>query len=100
MVVVVADPRFVPRDRTRRLNAPDEPGRGQCSQHVVHGLTGDLGQNVANRTEDAVGVGVLISGDRLQYRDPGPGHPQLGRPQLFGEIKGGLHSAILYRFLE
>lgn len=100
MVVVVADPRFVPRDRTRRLNAPDESGRGQRGQDVVHGLAGDLGQDGPYGAEDAVGVGVLMAGDCFQYRDPGPGHPQLGGPQLFGETMSGGHGPILYRFLE
>ncbi len=82
MVVIVADPRLVPGDRARRLDAPDEPGGSQRGQDVVDGLTGDIGQDGADRTENGVGVGVRMGVNRVQNRHPGPGHPQLGGAQL------------------
>src|SRR5437867_9145571 len=44
MVVVVADPRLVARDRSGRLDPPEQAGVGERAQYVVYGLVGHLGQ--------------------------------------------------------
>lgn len=100
MVVIVADPRLVPGDRARRLDAPDQPGGGQRGQDVIDGLTGDIGQDGADGTENGVGVGMRTGVNRVQNRHPGPGHPQLDGAQLLIGSRSGRHPTILSRFLE
>ena len=100
MVVIVADPRLVPGDRARRLDAPDQPGGGQRGQDVIDGLSGDIGQDGADGTENGVGVGMRTGVNRVQNRHPGPGHPQLGGAQLLIGSRSGRHPTILSRFLE
>ena len=80
VVVIVADPRLVSRDRTRRLDAPEESAGGQRSQNVVDGLSGDFGQDGADSAENRVGVGMGMGLHRLENRHPGTGDPQLGGP--------------------
>ncbi len=80
VVVIIAHPRLVSRDRTRRLDAPEEPGGGQRSQNVVDGLSGNFGQDGADSAENRVGVGMWTGLHRLENRHPGTGDPQLGGP--------------------
>src|SRR6185312_5801563 len=78
MMMVVADPGLVPCDHTRRLDAPDQAHRGERVEHVVHGLTGDVGEGCPNRREDGLGVGVREGVYGFEDCEPGPGHTQVG----------------------
>ena len=100
MVVVVADPGFVAGHRTRGLDAPHQSGAGQGCQNVVDSLPGDLGQAAAHRAENRVGVGVRVSVDGLENRDPRSGDPKIGGPQSSGQIGRWIHTAILVSFLD
>lgn len=100
VVVVIADPRLVTSDRTRGLDASHQTGIGQGGQNVIDRLPRHLGQVGPYRTEDGVGIGVRVGVHSVQNSDAGTRHPQLGVPQLLGEIRCGWHTPILSRFLE
>ncbi len=79
VVVIVADPRLIASDGTRRLDPPHQTHVGQSMQHVVHGLPGDFGQAGTHDAEDRFGVGVRIRVHRLEHGDPWAGHAQVSR---------------------
>ena len=73
VVVVIPDPRLVPRHGTRRLDAPYQPRVSQRSQHVIDGLQGHrhteiLTYDPAERSR----IGVRTAVHRPQNRHPGP----------------------------
>ncbi len=100
MVMIVADPRFVPRDRAGGLDPSDQTGGGQSRQHVVDGLPGHFGKIGANRTEDRLRVGMGVGVYRIQHRKPGTGHPKISRAQLLRVIRRRGHGTNIVPFLE
>lgn len=74
VMVVVADPRLVASDRTRRLDSPHQTHVGQGMQYVVHGLPGNFGQSGTHDTKDRFGVGVRVRVHRLEHGYPWTGH--------------------------
>jgi hypothetical protein len=75
--MVVVDSGFVARDRTRRLEPPQETHLGQGVQYVVHGLPGHSGQGDTDDTEDSFRVGVRACLDRPEDADPRTGYAQI-----------------------
>ncbi len=81
-MVIVADPRLIAGNHPQWLDPSKQTYRGQRVQHVVHGLARDIGQAAAYRRQDRLGISMRMGMHRLEYRDPGAGHSQIGDTQL------------------
>src|SRR4051812_28887706 len=99
VVVVVADPSLVPRDRTRGLDAADETYVGEGAQHVVDGLVRHVAVR-AGGLPDRVGVGVRVVVHRPEHREPRARHAEGGAAQHRCELRLGRHAWSLVPFLE
>ena len=92
VVVVVPDPRLIPRQVARRLKPPDQTRRGQRPQHVVHGLLGDLTEVGTHDTEDRLRVGVRMLVHRGQHRYPRTRDPQRDCAQYPLQVRRRWHA--------
>src|SRR5690606_2839230 len=99
VVVVVAHAALIACRRTLGFDAPQEPRFGQSLEDVVHRLGGHRTETGTGQAEDGGRVGVRMASDRLQYRDPGPGHTQRSLAED-GFGVGLVHGPSKARFLE
>ena len=76
VVMVVPDPRLVARHGPPRLDASQQTRSGQCSQHVVDSLVGNLTEILTHDTNDRVRVGMRMVVHRGQHRNPRTRHTQ------------------------
>ena len=98
MVVVVADPAFEARRRSRGLNPADEALNRQQRQGVVDGLQRDRPELAAHGLGDRVGGGVRLRADRPKDGDPLRGHVDAPLPELLGRVRKQRNR--LYQILE
>lgn len=88
MVVVIAYPRLIASNMAVRLNATNEPCRGQCFENVIDGLMRNLRELKARGLDDRVGIGVGVRIDRSEHGQAGLGDAQVGIAELLSEIDG------------
>lgn len=69
-------------------------------QHVVHSLPGDTRQNSTHGLKDRVRTRVRMRVHRLQNRDPGASHPQVGESQPACVIHSRGHAQTMAHILE
>jgi len=100
VVVVVTGLRFVPGDRTGRLDLPEQSGFGERAQTVVDRLVGDLAEVRPDCRDDRVRIGVGILVYCAQHGDPGTGYAQVGPAQFALEFRGHRHGRKDTRFPE
>lgn len=81
VMMVVPDPRLIPRHQTVRLNPPYQSGFGERTQYVIHGLVRHLGKFVAHGTNNRVRVRMRVRVYGAKHRQPRPSHPERGPPQ-------------------
>ena len=74
-------------NRAQWLDPPNQAHRCQRIEYVVYGLAGDIGQADPHRRKDRFGVGMRVGVHSLEHGNPGPGHTQIGHPQLFRVIR-------------
>jgi hypothetical protein len=89
VVVVVTDALLVPGRLVRRFDASHQAGAVHCVQHVVDRLGGHRAERLLDACEQGVGVQVLAGADRVEHRDPLPGHPET----RFRDALGGVRHA-------
>lgn len=78
MVVVVADPGFVARDRAAGLDSPQESSISQGAQDVIHRLVRDVREVLPHNSNDRFGAGVRVGAYSGEHRKSRPGHSQSG----------------------
>lgn len=86
MMVVVSDAPLVEGNRPGRLNAPHKPDLGESVERVVHGLMGDLGEALPDRSENGLRVRMRMIAHRLEDRDPLLRHAKRALPQCCGRF--------------
>ncbi len=98
VVVVVADPGFVARDRAAGLDAAQESSIGQGAQDVIHGLVRDVREVLPHSLNDRFRAGVRVGAYRREHRESGPGHSQSGTAK--GVLGVGNHAPSMNPNLE
>jgi hypothetical protein len=86
VMVVVPDPALEPRLPAGRLDAPNEPCRGQRVQSVIDGLEGHVAHTSTHLGGDRLDAKVITVPDGLEQRHPGGRYPQAGTAQF---LRGG-----------
>ncbi len=81
VVVVVAHPRLVARDRPCRLDPAYEPGVGEGAEDVVDRLVGHLAEVTAYGADHCLGVRVRVGVEGAQHRQARPRHAETGDPE-------------------
>src|ERR1700712_3983448 len=91
VVVVVPDPRLVPRRRAGGLDATQQARRGERAQDVVDRLVGHRAEIGPDETDDRVRVEVGVVVHRRQHRETGTRHAQTGPAHAALEVGGRRH---------
>jgi hypothetical protein len=93
VVMVVPDAPLEPGGAAGRLDATDQPGRGERVERLVHGLQGDVPHPLAHAGGERLDPEVVAVAHRLEQRHPDGRHPQPGAAQLFcgGQVRGRGH---------
>jgi len=99
VMVVVADPRFVQRGATGRLDPPQDSCGRKCVQIVENRLPRKGGQPPSRGSDNELGVLVLaLEIDRFDNGDPLRGDAQIGLPKSLFDLR--VHSVMLPRNLD
>lgn len=100
MVMVVADPGLVAGHRPGWLDLANESGLGERAEDVVDRLMGDVGQALADRADDLVGVGVGMVDQGVEHGKSLAGHPQADTAEQLVGFSGSGHVMTVASFLE